>query len=95
MRKARRRLSKRGRWIIFLLLIVVPLFYLSRRVFILVRAIHEENMLKKQILILEAESEILQSRIKDYKRGILLEVKARDDLGMIKEGEKVYLILQK
>ncbi len=52
-------------------------------------------MLKKQILILEAESEILQSRINDYKRGILLEVKARDDLGMIKEGEKVYLILQK
>ncbi len=77
------------------MLIVVPLFYLSRRVFILVRAIHEENMLKKQILILEAESEILQSRINDYKRGILLEVKARDDLGMIKEGEKVYLILQK
>ena len=95
MRKARRRLSKKGRWIIFLLIIVVPLFYLSRRVFILVKSIHEENMLKKQILIMEAEKEIMQSRINEYKRGILLEVKARDDLGMIKEGEKVYLILQK
>jgi cell division protein FtsB len=64
-------------------------------VFILVRSIHEENTLQQQILILEAESEILQSRINEYKRGILLEVKARDDLGMIKEGEKVYLILQR
>lgn len=49
-------------------------------------------MLKKQILILEAENEMLKNRINEYKRSVLLEVKARDDLGMIKKGEKVYLI---
>ncbi len=61
----------------------------------MVKSIHEENMLKKQILILEAENEMLRNRINEYKRGVLLEVKARDDLGMIRKGEKVYLIPKK
>ena len=49
-------------------------------------------MLKKQILILEAENEMIENRINEYKRGVLLEAKARDDLGMMRNGEKVYLI---
>jgi len=61
----------------------------------LVKSIHEESMLKKHILILEAENEMLKNRINEYKRGMLLEVKARDDLGMIRRGEKVYLIPKK
>lgn len=61
----------------------------------MVKSIHEESMLKKHILILEAENEMLKNRINEYKRGMLLEVKARDDLGMIRRGEKVYLIPKK
>ncbi len=95
MRKSRKRLSKKGRWIIFLLIIALPFFYLSRRVIILIKSIQEEHNLKKQILILEAKNEISRNRINEYKRGTLLEAKARDDLGMIKKGEKVYLILKK
>ena len=49
-------------------------------------------MLKKQILILEAENEMLKDRINEYKRGVLLEAKARDDLGMMRSGEKIYLV---
>ena len=43
-------------------------------------------------MILKAENEVLQERIDAYKKGILLEARARDNLGMIKKGEKVYLI---
>lgn len=52
----------------------------------------EETVLKKQILILEAENEMLKDRINEYKRGVLLEAKARDDLGMMRSGEKIYLV---
>ena len=46
----------------------------------------------RSILILEAEKEAIRRRIEEYKKGTVLEAKARDDLGMIKEGEKVFLI---
>lgn len=95
MKKSRRPLSKKGRWFLFLLIIAIPLFYFSRRIYKLISSIQEEGSLKKEILILEAENEVLQCRIKEYKRGNVLEAKARDDLGMIKKGEKVYLIQKK
>jgi cell division protein FtsB len=47
---------------------------------------------KKGILILRAENEVLIDRINQYERGTLLEAKARDDLGMIKPGEEIYLV---
>ena len=56
---------------------------------------HEVNTLKKEILILKAKDEVLRDRIGEYKRGNLVEAKARDELGMIKKGEKVYLIREK
>ncbi len=95
MRKKRKRLSKRVRWIIFFLIIIIPLVYFGRRVYELIYLKHEEDRLKKEILILEAENEVMRHRIKEYKRGTILEAKARDDLGMIKKGEKVYLIPRK
>jgi cell division protein FtsB len=52
----------------------------------------EENNLKKHIIITQAENEALRSRISEYRRGTLIEAKARDELGMIKKGEKVYLL---
>lgn len=56
---------------------------------------HEEKSLKREILILKAKNEAIRNRISEYKRGNLLEAKARDDLGMIKKGEKVYLIKER
>ena len=48
--------------------------------------------MEREILIRQAENEVLRARINDYKRGSVLEAKARDDLGMIKNGEQVYLV---
>ena len=95
MKKRRKRVSKRKRWIIFLLIIAIPLFYFARRAYKLVSAMHEEKSLKREILILKAKNEAIRNRISEYKRGNLLEAKARDDLGMIKKGEKVYLIKER
>ena len=92
MRRRRQKRSLRIRWIIILVLIALPLFYFGRRVYILIRSKHEEYMLTKQAVILKAECEALRQRISAYKRGILLEAKARDELGMIKKDEKVYLV---
>ncbi len=61
----------------------------------MISSIHEVNSLKKEILILKAKDEVLRDRIGEYKRGNLVEAKARDELGMIKKGEKVYLIREK
>lgn len=80
------------RWVIIIIFILLPLSYFGRKVFLLVSAYHRERTLKKNIVILEAENELLKRRIADYKKGSLIEPKARDDLGMIKKGEKIYII---
>ena len=49
-------------------------------------------MLQKNIIILSAENEVLRQRISEYRKGTLIEARARDDLGMIKKGEKVYFL---
>jgi len=74
------------------ILIFISLFYFGKRVYKLTQSLYEENNLKKRILVLEAENEVLNQRVNEYKKGIIIEVKARDDLGMIKKGEKVYII---
>jgi cell division protein FtsB len=51
-----------------------------------------ELKMENEILIRQAENEVLRDRINEYRRGIVLEAKARDELGMIKKGEKVYLV---
>jgi cell division protein FtsB len=84
--------SRRIRLIIILALVALPLFYFGRRVYHFIGAIREEHSLKKGILILRAENEVLVDRINQYKRSNLLEAKARDDLGMIRDSEKVYLV---
>ncbi|MGB3340412.1 MAG: septum formation initiator family protein [bacterium] len=95
MNKRRKRTSRKKRWMIFLLIAAIPLFYFGRRAYKLVVAVHEEKSLKQEILILKAKNEVLRNRISEYKRGNLLEAKARDELGMIKKGEKVYLIRER
>lgn len=78
--------------IILAVCLLLPLVYLSRRLYKIARAIREERTLKQALLILEAENEVRQRRLEEYQKGTILEARARDDLGMIKPGEKVYLI---
>jgi cell division protein FtsB len=95
MKRKKRRVSRKKWWVVFLLVAAIPLFYFSRRAYRLISSIHEVNTLKKEILILKAKDEVLRDRIGEYKRGNLVEAKARDELGMIRKGEKVYLIREK
>jgi len=92
MKKRRAKKRKRTRLIILLIIIALPLIYFGRRMYRYISAVYEERRLRKGILILRAENEVLVDRINQYRRGTLLETKARDDLGMIKNGEKIFLV---
>lgn len=93
-RKTKQR-SKRYRLLIFALLLAVPLLYMGRRVYRFAGAVFEEKNLDKKRIVLRAENDLLQQRINEYKKGGLIETKAREDLGMIKKGEKIYLIRER
>ncbi|MGQ9701119.1 MAG: FtsB family cell division protein [bacterium] len=80
------------RWIIIIFFIILPVSYLSRKLFLLLNATYVEKVLQKNIIILSAENEVLKERINEYRKGTLVEARARDDLGMIKKGEKVYFL---
>jgi cell division protein FtsB len=92
MKKRRKQRSRRYRIFLIGAILAIPLFYLGRRVYRLTDAILEENSLDKQRVILRAENDVLKRRIDEYRKGDLVETKAREDLGMIRKGEKVYLI---
>ena len=94
MKKRKKSLS-RFNWIFLLVIIFLPLVYFGRRFYKYVSMQKEVSSVRKDILVLEAEIEVIKSRIREYRRGNLIEAKARDDLGMIKKGEKVYLIQRK
>ena len=94
-RKKTKQTRKRYRVLILAVLLAVPLLYLGRRVYRFADAIFEEKNLKKQRVILRAENDVLKQRINEYKKGGLIETRAREDLGMIKKGEKIYLIREK
>lgn len=74
---------------------ILPVFYLGKRVHRYVDSRLEERRLEKEVIILQAENEVLKQRINDYKNGRLVETKAREELGMIKKGEKIYIIKKK
>ena len=80
---------------ILVVLLAIPLLYLGRRVYRFEDAIFDETNLAKQRVILRAENDVLKHRINEYKKGGLVETRAREDLGMIKKGEKIYLIREK
>ena len=71
------------------------MFYLGKRIYKFGDALLEEQRLKKNMIILKGENEVLKQRIHEYKKGNLIETKAREDLGMIKKGEKIYIIREK
>jgi cell division protein FtsB len=83
---------KKSRWIILAIAFILPLLFAVPRIYKLVFSLHEDYRLQKSLVILRAENEVRRLRIDEYKKGSVLEAKARDDLGMIKKGEKVFLI---
>ncbi len=95
MKRRRKHTLKRLRSIVILALLVIPLFYLGRRIYKFADASFKEKNLKKEAIILKAENDVLKQRIDEYKKGNLIETKAREDLGMIRKGEKIYLIGEK
>lgn len=95
MRRRRKRASKRLKIILILAILAVPMFYLGKRIYRFGDALLEERRLRKNMIILKAENEVLKQRIHEYKKGNLIEIKAREDLGMIKKGEKIYIIREK
>ncbi len=91
--KRRQKRAKRGyRIILILVVIAIPLFYLGRRVYTFCDAVLEERNLERQRTVLRAENDVMKMRIDEYRQGTLVETKAREELGMIREGEKVYLV---
>ena len=92
MRRRRKRSSKRLKILLILVVLAISLFYLGRRVYRFGDASLEERRLKKEIVVLQAENEVLKQRINEYKKGNLIETKAREDLGMIKKGEKIFIL---
>ncbi|MCX7995337.1 MAG: septum formation initiator family protein [candidate division WOR-3 bacterium] len=77
-----------------MIFLILPGLYLGRKIFFLLNAYHTERSLTRDILILKAENEMLEKRIAEYKRGTLIETRARNELGMIKKNEKIFLIIK-
>ena len=95
MKRRRKRAKKSHRIIILLAILAVPLFYLGKRVYKFADAVLEEKDLEKNRIVLRAENDILMLRLDEYRKGNLTGTRAREDLGMIREGEKVYLLQKK
>jgi cell division protein FtsB len=93
--KRRKHSSGKIRFFILLAILIIPIFYLGKKVYRFGDTLLEERRLKKEVVILQAENEVLKQRIDDYKKGSLIEAKAREELGMIKKGEKIYIIRKK
>ena len=92
MRRRRKRASKKYKIILILAILAIPMFYLGKRLYRFGDAWLEERRLKRNIVIMKAENDVLKQRIHEYKKGNLIETKAREDLGMIRPGEKIYII---
>ena len=95
MRRRRKRAPKRYKILLVLAILAIPMFYLGKRLYRFGNAWLEERRLKRSMVIMKAENEVLEQRIHEYKKGNLTETKAREDLGMIKPGEKIYIIREK
>lgn len=75
-----------------LAILLVSLCYFGRRVYQWTMLRRAERSLMQRMTITRAENYLLEQRLREYERGALVESKARDNLGMIRPGEKVYLL---
>lgn len=56
---------------------------------------HRIEELKQQAIVFHARNEVLKAEVRDLKQGIeAIEERARQDLGMIKEGETFFQIIE-
>ena len=87
---------KRNRLLLIITIVVVvttPLFVGSAGFIRIMNLKHQRNSLHQQLLILKAEKEVVDKRIELYLQSKeLIERKARDELGMIRDGEKVFQV---
>lgn len=94
--KRRRNRAKKGYGIIILLVVLaIPVFYLGRRVCRLAGAVFEEKRLSRAKIVLRAENDMLMMRLDEYRKGGLIETKAREELRMIRKGEKIYILKER
>jgi cell division protein FtsB len=95
MKRRRKQAKKKYGIILVLAMLAIPMFYLGKRVYKFADASLKEKELGKRKIVLQAENDVLKLRFEEYRKGSLTETKAREDLGMIREGEKVYLVPKK
>ncbi|UCF71268.1 MAG: septum formation initiator family protein [candidate division WOR-3 bacterium] len=95
MNRRRKKVKRRYGIIAIIVILSVPVFYLGKRVYKFAGALLEERELEKKKIVLQAENDVMMLRIEEYRKGGLTETKAREDLGMIREGEKVFLVPKK
>ncbi len=86
---------------IVLAILIAILFHLQYRIWIGDGSYEEVRLLKQQIEIQESENkklrdrnEALEAEVVDLKKGLdAVEERARQDLGMVREGEKFYQVI--
>ncbi len=93
-RSSKKRKRNRILLVIFVIVVVtLPLFVGSAGLIKLMKLKREKHALTRQISILKAEKEVLEQRAEMYlKDDKIIERKARDELGMIREGERIFQI---
>ncbi|WP_457624843.1 FtsB family cell division protein [Persephonella sp.] len=81
---------------LFFLYFVYLLFFGEKNIFRLIQKEKYRANLQSQITELKRENRILQERIRYLKNDrFFIEKKAREDLGLVKEGEEIYIIVDR
>ncbi len=78
----------------FFLYFVYIIFFGEKNIFRLIQKERYRSQLKTQITQLKSDNHNLQEKIKYLKNDrFFIEKKAREDLGLVKEGEEIYIIV--
>jgi cell division protein FtsB len=81
---------------LFFLYFIYLLFFGEKNIFRLIQKEKYRANLQSQITELKRENRILQERIRYLKNDrFFIEKKAREDLGLVKEGEEIYIIVDR
>ncbi|WP_293442049.1 septum formation initiator family protein [Persephonella sp.] len=80
--------------LLFFLYFVYIIFFGEKNIFKLIQKERYRSQLKAQITQLERDNHNLQEKIRYLKNDrFFIEKKAREDLGLVKEGEEIYVIV--
>lgn len=76
------------------ILFISTIFFSDKNIFVLKEKIELKNALEGQITQLSQENKRLHSQIEYLKNdNFFIEKKAREDLGLIREGEEIYILV--